>query len=65
MGWGLNQFYSRETSSLILMQLQLQIYVRLHMGFSTSSKKHHSETHIKGSMAIWSQNTRKPQIEPR
>ena len=33
------------TTGAWLMQIQLQIYVRI--GFSTSSVKHHSETHIK------------------
>ena len=40
------QFYSRVTSSLILMQE----YVRSEYGSYTSSVKHHSETHNKNTM---------------
>ena len=69
-----NKFYSRETPPFILMQLQIQIYVRSTEGSSTVSVKHHSESHIiktqwrdkaNGSKAIGSQNTREPQIGPR
>ena len=42
---GLNQFYSRETFSLILCSFKLQTYVRSALRSSTSSVKHHTWKH--------------------
>ena len=41
-----NQIYSHETSPLIRMQLQITSIYSVLIGSSTSSVKHHSESHI-------------------
>ena len=41
-----NQFYSRETSPLIVTQLQITNICSVHIGSYTSSVKRHSETRI-------------------
>ena len=43
---GLNQFYSRETLPLILMQFQITDMCLVRIGASTPSVKHHSAAHI-------------------